>query len=233
MKKGKEIFWGVLFLLGAVALIVGKLGYLGEINFWSVLISIGLIGFLTEGIFKRDFGMILFAIAFLAIVNDKALGIEAITPWPVIGAATLGTIGLNMLFPKKKEWNHHVHQNRQMENEEIITENGESVSYTVSFGEAVKYVPAQEIKEVDASCSFGNLEIYFSDAILKDHHAYLNAKCSFGCIVLYIPSEWTVQCDVNPAFGGVNESGHCRADGENILEITGSACFSALEIKYI
>ncbi|MBQ8039932.1 MAG: hypothetical protein IJ274_08715, partial [Lachnospiraceae bacterium] len=65
MKNGKKIFWGVLFLLGAVALIVGKLGYLGGFNFWTVRISIGLVGFLVEGIFSKNFGMILFALAFL------------------------------------------------------------------------------------------------------------------------------------------------------------------------
>ena len=98
MKNGKKIFWGVLFLLGAVALIVGQMGYLGDLNFWSVLITIGLIGFLLEGVADRNFGMILFALAFLAITNDKLLGIEELTPWPVLGAALLGTIGLDILL---------------------------------------------------------------------------------------------------------------------------------------
>lgn len=38
-------------------------------------------------------------LAFLIIVNDKVLGMEAITPWPVLGAAVLGSIGLKFLFP--------------------------------------------------------------------------------------------------------------------------------------
>ena len=44
----------------------------------------------------------LFSLAFAAILFDEALGIEAITPWPVLGAALLGTIGLNMIFNKNK-----------------------------------------------------------------------------------------------------------------------------------
>ena len=42
----------------------------------------------------------LFSLAFLIIVNDELLGLEAITPWPVLGAALLGSLGLNLLFPK-------------------------------------------------------------------------------------------------------------------------------------
>ena len=52
-RQVKKIYWGILFLLGAAALLLGRLGYLDGINFWSVLISIALFGFLAK-IFRAD-----------------------------------------------------------------------------------------------------------------------------------------------------------------------------------
>ena len=90
MKK-KNVFWGLLFILGALAVLVSKLGVFEGVGFWSVLFSIGLIGILINGIIHRSWGTILFSTAFLAIVNSALLGIEKLVPWPVLGAALLGT----------------------------------------------------------------------------------------------------------------------------------------------
>ena len=81
----KKIFWGILFLLGAVALLLGGLGHLGSFNFWSILFSIALLGCLVDGILDRSFGQILFSLAFLVIIHDDFLHLEptfsAAPPW--------------------------------------------------------------------------------------------------------------------------------------------------------
>lgn len=59
MKK-KNVFWGLLFILGALAVLVSKLGVFEGVGFWSVLFSIGLIGILINGIIHRSWGTILF-----------------------------------------------------------------------------------------------------------------------------------------------------------------------------
>ncbi len=233
MKNGKKVFWGVLFLLGAVALIVSNLGYLGGFNFWTVLISIGLIGFFVEGLVSRNFGMMLFALAFLGIIHDEVLGIEALTPWPLLGAALFGTIGLDMLFPKKYRWKEHI--NKKTINEETRTESayGENVSFEVTFGEAVRYVTSTELKSVKANCSFGSLEIYLNNAMLKDHQAVVNVDCSFGSTVLYIPGDWNVVQQAKASLGGIDEKGFHSPNGQNTLIISGSVSFGSLEIRYI
>ncbi len=231
MKNGRKIFWGVLFILGAVALLVGKLGYLGDFGFWSILLTIGLIGILIQGIFDRSFGTILFALAFLAIVNDKLLGIEAITPWPVLGAALLGTIGLDMIFPKHK-WKNHIGI-RKEEIGEVIEEGTDGdLRFVVSFGESVKYVNSKEVSYVRGECSFGNLEIYFNNAELKNKQATVKVDCSFGSTVLHVPADWKVVLNVETSFGGADEHGHCNPSGENVLYVTGDVSFGNLEIRY-
>lgn len=247
MKKGKKIFWGLLFLLGALALILGQMGYLGEIGFWNILISIAVIGILVNGIWNRNFGMILFAIAFLIILNDRLLGLEAITPWPVLGAALLGTIGLSILFPGKENWKHqhfggqHGHERRSMEqnagNSGIYaggdTLSGEEIWFSNTFGESVKYLTGNELSQVHLKNSFGSLIVYFDNAVLKEGMGTVHVSNSFGNTVLYVPADWRVILNVDRDFGDIVEEGTGNLTGSNVLHLEGSVSFGELEIHYL
>lgn len=238
MKKGKKVFWGLLFLLGATALIVGKLGYLQGIGFWTILLSLGLLGLFIDGICNRSFGTILFSLAFLAIVNSSTLGLDAVTPWPVLGAALLGTIGLNLLFPQKwhqekpgsngqnENWSskHHVEESKE--------ENG-TLYISSSFGETVKYLDGAQISRVCLKNSFGAASIYFNNAILQNNSAEVVIESSFGGVELYVPADWKVVMNVRTAFAGADEKGHCNPNGTNVLYINGSLSFAGLEIHYV
>ena len=98
-KKG--VFGGILFILAGLLLIISKLGWFGDINVFTVVITIVLIACAINGLVKAKFGQLLFSLAFLAILFDERLGITELTPWTVLVAALFGTIGLNMIFKKK------------------------------------------------------------------------------------------------------------------------------------
>lgn len=247
-RKLKKVFWGILFLLGALALLLGQLGYLGGLGFWSVFFSIVLLGILIEGILTVSFGEILFSLAGLIIVNDGLLHLEAITPWTVLGVALLGTIGLNIIFPKRKKWKIHrgSHWNKvwhggknggamgchvEEDNGEILS--GEDIHYEVSFGGAIKYISGQGISRVFLECSFGNLEVYFNDAVLKDNRADAAVDCSFGNMELYVPSGWKVVINIDNSFGGVEESGYGDPNGDNVLYVKGDVSFGHMVIHHV
>lgn len=251
MEKGRNIFWGVLFVLGALALLVGKMGYLEGISFWTVFLSVGLAGLLIDGVCHRSFGTILFSLAFLVIVNDEFLGMEAITPWPVLGAALLGTIGLNIIFPKKKwskcsckvkiknEWDSKkekgnsasgIHQ--KASGGETVSEDGK-ISFYNSFGESVRYLTEDEISQVELTNSFGGMIIYFDNAVLKNGVADVYIDNSFGGMELFVPRDWKLVLDVQAFCGAAEEKGRCNPAGANILQIHGSVKFGAVEIHYI
>ena len=237
-RGAKSIFWGVLLLLGAAAIVVSKLGYLEDVGIWSILFSVFLLGFLVDGFLKRSFGEILFSVAFLIIVNDKLLELEDITPWPVLGAALLGTIGLNLLFPRFRKKNRHVtvqiggadYDGRTLVSEEIWE--GDCVSYENAFGEAVKYLSG-EIAYVKAENSFGSLQIYFTDAQLKGGSATIHVENSFGSTVLYVPASWKIVLNTENAFGGSKEQGHCNPEGNTVLYVKGEVSFGSLKIRYV
>lgn len=231
-KRLRKTLWGLLLLVGAGALIVSKMGFLEGFGFWNILFSVILLGVLLSGIAKRSFGQMLFSLAFLVIVNDELLKLEAITPWPVLGAALLGTVGLNMLFPRfgKSVLFCRGGHRRGIVNEE--SRDGGSISFENAFGESVKYITG-EISDVKIESSFGSMEIYFSDAVLKDNKACIHVEASFGKVVLYVPADWKVVMNVDTAFGNAVAKGHCEPGGENVLYVDGEAAFGNLTIQHI
>lgn len=233
-RKHRDIFWGTLLLLGAAALLLNKLevGLFAGAGARNVCFSALLAVILAEGLFKRRFAQILFSLAFLVIVNDKLLGLEAITPWPVLGAALLGSIGLRMLFPKFGNhkcfsFGRHSHKTVSEENWE-----GGTVHYENAFGESVKYLTG-EVEAVSFESSFGQLQLYFSDAVLKNHRAEVHAEVSFGSAILYVPADWKVVLNVDTAFGGAEIKGRCSGEGENTLYVGGEVSFGELRVQYI
>ncbi len=233
--KRKNSFWGIVLLAGAAALLLGKLGYLPRISFWPIVFNIGLLAILIKGIARRKFEQILFPVAFLIIVNDELLGLEAITPWPVLGAALLGNIGLNLLFPKFGKGRGRRPGGRGKGSQKGVLEysqSGDAVSYENTFGDATKYLSGI-VGSVDVENTFGTMQLYFTETLLRNHMAEVDVETSFGSIVIYVPSVWKVVLDVQTAFGSADEKGNCNPFGEDVLYIGGSVNFGSLEIVYV
>lgn len=237
--KGGRVFWGILFLSGAVAFLVNRLDVwdgLEGISFWSILFTIGLAACLVNSLIRGSWGGILFSLAFLVIVNDKLLNLEEITPWPVLGAALLGTIGLNLLFPKFRR----VKSYKLLAGGEHVVGDavsGDKVFYENAFGSAVKYVTG-EVSRVRLDNAFGSMEVYFTDAVLKDHSATVNVDSSFGRVVLYVPRNWQVINNTTSSFASdaVNDTAGNRESSpsaEDTLYLSGEVAFGALVVRYV
>lgn len=234
--KGNKMFWGLLFLLGAVTFLVSKLGFLEGIGFWSILFTIGLVAMLINGLVERSFGIILFSLAFLVIVNDEFLHLEEITPWPVLGAALLGTMGLNLMFPG-------FHRGKRSRgNMGSIGSGGTAaggaykagnvVSLENTFGRSVKYVTG-EISVVNLDSACGVMEVYFNDAVLKDHAAYVCVDGTFGKVILYVPRSWRVVNNASAPFGSVESDCGSGSSDEDTLYVSGNVAFGVLQIEVI
>lgn len=231
--KRKNSFWGIVLLMGAAALLLGKLGVLPRIRFWPIVFNIGLLAILVRGIARRKFEAILFPVAFLIIVNDELLGLEAITPWPVLGAALLGNIGLKLLFPGfGRGRGHHPRGSGQKRGVLEYDRDGDEVSYENTFGDSTKYLSGV-VGRVDVENTFGTMQLYFTETLLRNHMAEVDVEVSFGSMVIYVPSVWKVVLDVQTAFGSADENGNCNPFGEDVLYISGSVNFGNLEIVYV
>lgn len=240
MKIRKNIIWGALCILTAVALVVNQLGYFQGISFWNILFSIICIVACMNGIMKRSWGKILFSIAFFIIINDQLLHLESLTPWIILCVALLCTIGLNMIFPMKHK---RTYKNLFKESvsisdwketdEQMITEDGEVINQDVVFGNCVKYIKSQELSSINTDCIFGTISIYLTEAKLKNYRAKIYMDVIFGHANIYVPATWTVSIDGDNIFGRVYSYGTCVSNGEIKLQICGDIIFGEVIIHYV
>ena len=231
MKK-ERIFWGCLFILCAIALIVGKLGYFSGINAFSITATVFLVGIIIRSLFRISFAGILFPIAFICIIYDKQLGITDITPWTVLLTALLGSIGLYIIFYKKSRW--YGRYTKWNSKEEIIDiEDDSHIRFQTSFAESIKYINTDKFEQADLKCHFGSMKIYFDNATLLNGRGIVRMDASFSGIELYVPKTWGVDNRVSVHLGGVNEKNKNLENSENVLTLVGRVDLAGVEIIYI
>lgn len=127
-KKSENIIVGVLIIATAILWMLNELGVMRNINLGHIVFTALWGTWLIKGLIQRKSFVVFMSLAFLAIVWDKELGIEAITPWPIIGAAILLTIGFSFIFEKngRKEWEENQfrkHHNFDNNYKKMSTEN--------------------------------------------------------------------------------------------------------------
>lgn len=232
MRKGERAFWGVFFILAAAVVIISKLGMIQGLTIYQIIIGIILTACIIKSILYRSITGLLFAIAFAIILFERQLGLEAITPWPVLLAAALGSIGFSIIFPgrvkriSEKHW--------KVDEDYIHQKTGENYTgYETVFGSGVKYIKSDDFKGIDLKSVFGGMKVYFEEAQIVGDGAVINLEVVFGGAELYIPKDWDVRIDARCVFGGINEKNKPSASLGPVVRITGEAVFGGVEIIYI
>ena len=184
----------------------------------------------------------LFPLAFISILYDKQLGITAITPWTVLLAALLGTIGLNLIFSKtkwkykwKRNWDHHgkhkIAGNDHFENGENIE--GEYVYMKSSFGSLLRYVTSDNLRYAELEANFSGVKIYFDNAKVPSGNATLNLDVNFSGIEIFVPENWKIINHLGSSFGGVSEKGKTPSGETVTLTLEGENSFSGITVYYV
>ena len=232
MKKEK-VFWGILFILMGVFLIISKLGYFPNVNVISLLLTAFLVAVIVKSLVRLNFAGVLFPIAFICIIYDKQLGITNITPWTVLIAALLGSIGLSIIFHKHTKYFNFKFDSEDSKVETIDVEDESHVRVKTSFGSSVKYINTDNFEQADFNCSFGVLKVYFDKAIMSKDNAIVRINASFSGIELFIPKVWNVEDKTNVVLGAVNEKNRNNQVTTNTLTLVGDIKLSGVEIIYI
>lgn len=228
MKK-RNMFWGIFFIAAAVFLIMSRLGYVTGVNIGSFFFGVLFAAWFIKSLIKLDITGIFFSVAFLCIVFANPLGITNLTPWPVLGAACLGSIGCSFLFPKKRNSFdfHHGGSGR------VEYDDKENIYCNCKFSGVIKYVTSENFKKADLDCSFGGLKVYFDNAQISGNQAEINANVSFGGIELYLPRQWNVIHDADVMLGGIEEKNRMQSPDGPTVYLTGNLKFSGITIIYV
>lgn len=233
-KNSGKIFLGLFFILSAVYIVVCKFWILPDISVFSILMTIFFIWLFIQGIIHRNFWEILFPIAFICIIYDEPLGITDLTPWTVLGAALLGSIGLSMIFKPKKNYkinmNGHVVGGSSVSSEQC---SGEMIHCENNFGSQIKYINSDNFRSAHLENNFGALNVYFDNAVIQGGIATVSVENNFGETVLYIPREWKVQNNITRSFGSVSETGRNEGTSENTICLQGDCSFGTIKIYFV
>jgi predicted membrane protein len=232
MKK-ENLLWGILLILGGMLLIVSKLGYLGDVNSFNILVAAVLAVICVKNLFKLNFYGILFPIAFIGILFDKELGITALTPWTILIAALLGSIGLSLIFGKGNPFVNIKHESDNFDYKIIDIEDEKKIRFKTSFGASIKYINSEDFQHAELDCKFGSMKVYFDNAIIQNGKAIVRLNAAFSGIELFIPNEWKVENQIHETLSGLDEKNKSQGVGNITLTLVGNVSFSGIEIIYI
>ncbi|SHJ47610.1 LiaF transmembrane domain-containing protein [Hespellia stercorisuis] len=237
MKK-RNWFWGLFFIMAAVCLLLSRMGFFYSVGIFRLFLTVAIAAWLFGSLRRADVVGILFSAAFLGITYAKELHITAITPWPILGAALLGSIGLSFMFPKLK--NPYYDQGKRHwdgENKEhfdtIDNVEDSHIEFDTSFASAIKYVNADNLQTINLNCSFGAMKVFFDNAMIQNGNAVVNLNVSFAGVELYIPKTWKIVNNTYVSLGGIEEKNHDQSTGLPTLTMTGRVSFAGITIIYV
>lgn len=237
-----KVFWGMLLLLLAAYLIVGQLGYLPEVGVITIILTGVCIAAFVHGIAHAGFGEMLFSLAFTAILYDEQLGITAITPWTVLLAALLGTIGLNLIFGKMKkkyrkkkdvEWYGKRSYTIEGGAVDLGNDDGENIEIDSCFGSAIRYVSSEDFRCARIDARFSGVTVYFDNAKVPNGNATIDINASFSGTELYVPGNWQIINHLDSTFGGLEEKNKKMGETSVVLTLEGKVIFAGVTVYYL
>ena len=236
--KNKNVLWGLIFIAAAVYILLEAMNVFHGVGLVTLVLTAICIGVIIRSLPNLEFAGILFPIAFLCIIWDGYLGIEKMTPWPVLIAAALATFGLNLMFggakikvnidKKVKKYN-----NEKTNYAKVDTVNGQYVSTKVRFGGVQKYVESEDLRRVDISAFCGGAEVYLNKACIPTGEAIVTFDCKCSGIQLYVPRDWNVENKLDVSMGAVNFSGEPSGAGIVDLILIGNVSFCGIDIQSV
>jgi len=230
-------FWGTFFLVSAIVLVTSQLGVFSyHVGIWTLFLTIALIAIIVTSLRNLIMSSLVFAIALLAIIYAKPLGITALVPWTILGAALLLSIGLSILVhPRWKihggaHRNWHDHFDHELTSTQTIDE--PNVNLDLSMSNSIRYIHSTDFNGANLHVSMGGAKIYFDDVQLRHAEATITVDISLSGVELYLPKTWQVQLNVDNSLGDITINGTPTTAGP-VIYLQGRVSLGQLSITYI
>lgn len=207
--RDKNYTIAMILILIAGYLLVSRLDIIPKIPIFPILFTLVFAYAAIRALLRLHFFEGMLSLAIIGCINDKLLGIEAITPVTLIVAFCMIGIALDMIFRNRRSYSTRIEDGTYTYGETVDNGvDGERVSVKNSFGTTSKYVNSNGLKEAKIDNCFGECKVYFNNAVLGNAHAYVKVDNSFGSTSIYLPATWRVSVSQDTAFGHVEFRGH-------------------------
>ena len=231
----KRALVGLLILGTGIMLLLDTSDALGEDTstfgtYWPVLlIALGMWRLAASG-FRSTFGpFIILTIGIVFLLAELDVGSWGIGKlWPVILVVlglTLVSRGITRRRPRRT----------RLIGGRASADAGGSRDAEVRavFGGAQKRITSQDFSHVQVTAIFGGVELDLTGAKITGDIATLEVTVLFGGVQLKVPAGWTVNVEITPRFGGVENKRREPPPGEATGEliISGTVTFGGFEVE--
>ncbi len=238
--KFRNYFWGIFFVLAGAFVVVSQVypnDLFEEIGFWSIVATVFLIAIFIKSLVEINFFGIFAPIAILYSIYQSPLKLPEISFWTLIFAAILLSIGLHMLFRRKKHVFKYTKEiNHSFEGcgnrDETLT--GNRLYAKASFCDSSKFLHSDSLEKGEFILSFGRMNVYFDQVQLSPDGAEVYLDCSFGEMNVYLPRNWQVKDKLHATLGSIENTSRPFADvsGPQIT-LNGEVKFGTIKIHYV
>ena len=102
--KHNNWFWGIFFVLAAVFVVVSQVTSFTTIGFWSILAAVVLAAICIQSLVHLNYFGVFLPLALAYIIFQNPLSLYAISPWLLILAAVLLSIGFHTIFRRRPKY---------------------------------------------------------------------------------------------------------------------------------
>ena len=215
-KSYSALVWGFVLVLAAVVLILDDAGVpIGfKVSPWRIILGVALFAWLVYEIIRLRFTEVFFPIAFLFILFQKPLAEEIkygkerfLSPWVVLLAALLLTIGCKILFRNRGE----------------VIVNGHRIASGKStgggkVGDQTVYFDASDLSDVRIREHIGTVEVFISNPEAYNGEGEITISENLGIVKLHLPNEWNVVTYTKENLGKVSIPDH-EATGDKSITL--------------
>lgn len=229
--KLSKIFWGLGFILLAVFLLLNALGVMtpvlnviGGVSVLQMILGLFLVLFIISMVIRLRFASVIIALSFLFMVFEKnvafVLGMDdenIINNWLLFGCALLVSIGISILTPKSLKFR---------------AKDGAGKAKQNHMGAHAMYVDCEDFVEKMIYNKLGEYTVHFENTDRFTSGAVLNVYNRLGEVIIYVPSEWNVNENIDSKFGDISYSGKGDENGPTLV-LNGSNDLGGISIKFI
>jgi predicted membrane protein len=244
-RERNKIVAGIIIVGVGIALLLRNMGFLLPpwLFTWPmILILVGIYSGIKHN-FRNNSWIILTGIGVFFLI-DKFIPTLHLEPyfWPLV------IIGIGLLYiivPRKRSWvrwrdfgnddnyNRKGRYSRQESSGEGITDSNDEFTIRSILSGVKKNIISKNFKRGYVKSVFGGAEIDMSRADITGP-AYLQLEVVFGGVSIVVPSNWSVQNEIEGVFHGVDDKRYnasASIDPDKVLVLKGKCVFGGIEIN--
>lgn len=244
-RERNKIVAGIIIVGVGIALLLRNMGFLlpAWLFTWPmILILVGIYSGIKHN-FRNNSWIIITGIGVFFLI-DKFIPTLHLEPyfWPLV------IIGVGLVYiitPRKRDWvhwrgfgeddnyNRKGRYSRQEFSGEGIADSNDEFTIRSIFSGVKKNIISKNFKRGYIKSVFGGAEIDMGRADITGP-AYLQLDVAFGGVSIVVPSNWSVQNQIEGIFHGVDDKRYnasASVDPDKVLVLKGNCVFGGIEIN--